>query len=1051
MAMNNLPGFNVEKPVSFWNKPLNADFRKLFASLGKAGAKGITQDWKGAASDMVDAATALGFKENLPQVAWTLIFRAASTALETLVLANQAFFESPMADPEILAERITSTLEECPVRLGLNFFKRPGSLPFLDELRRTFIIWLTEMGIDTRKAKEIANPLRSEFEVAVHNEWTSGSKEYEDLKKALLDNPFIDALQRIEAWRKHHNWLQERTEAHIFDEDFGIRAIYIPLRAYYEESPHASRGSDAKTMRRVVDLAEELQQWVDVAEPSDAIRYVSGEPGAGKSSFSNMFAADMSNRAGIPVLFVPLHDFPVDKADNLVDAMAQYIQTIPDLGHNPLDPKDGENSLLIVFDGLDELATSEGRYDENLANRFQHYLGFAVRNLNRSKPARVLVLVTGRELFIQRLGSQVIDDRKVLHILPYRIDTEPEADFEYDDPSHLLAEDQREIWWKYYSKAKDLEYHGVPEAMNKGELLKLTGQPLLNYLIAWMHVEGKTAFSETRNRNDIYRQIMDRIYERGWSDTPRHASLEGVSRKDFYAFLEAIAVGMWYGDGHQTTVARVRSLCDLDVFNNCVNFVREGGEQGITRLLIAFFFKYKDLGRDANRPFEFTHRSFGEYLTARHITNELDHLYNDLQGETVKTEALKRWASLCGPTPVDKYLLEFIRDEIALRDNDRPGTAHEWQEYVAVLIGQMLQEGMPMHHLDPRPDYPTEVRMARNAEEALLVVFNGCGRVSNVCVEADWPSDTSFGNWIARLRGQRHFSEFALLAGQFHAFELSVSLDCLAHLNLREQVLYGQELVAADLQSTNLSRTDLRSSILEEADLSRANLTGANLADADLSRANLAGANLADADLTGANLADADLTGANLTRAIFPYADLRETKLLLANLTEANLTGADLTAHNLSEANLRGASLTEASLTRANLLRAELVGADLSGTNLSESDLTWADLSEANLERTNFSGSVLTWADFKGANLREANLKGANIRGANLRNADLSGADLESADLSGADLRGAENLTLEQIKKTLGDIDTELPDGLTIKLRPKKGKDGSAGSETTNQ
>ena len=1063
MTMNNMPGFGVEKPVSVWNKPLNADFKKLFASLGKAGVKGSAQDWKGAASDLVDAAAAVGFKNNLPQVAWTLIFRAASTALETLVLANQASFTSPVVcpDPDHVAEKVASTLEECTVRLDSDFFKRPGDLPFIGELRKAFINWLKGFGIDRKKAREITNLLRSEFEVAVHSEWTSGREEYEDLKKALLDNPFNEALKRNEAWKKHHQWLQDRTNARIFDEDFGISAVYIPLRAYYEERPVTGRATGDKVKRRVVDLADELEKWVDAADPSDAIRCVTGEPGAGKSSFSNMFAADMSKHAGIPVLFIPLHAFHVDKANDLIDAMARYVRMSPDLFQNPLDPLHGEQRLLIVFDGLDELSTSEGNFEEQLAGIFQHYLASAASRLNRSQPARILALVSGRELFIQQLGTQVIDDQRVLHILPYRIDQEPKADFKYDDPDDLLAEDQREKWWERYYAAKGLEYCGVPEEMNKGELLQLTGQPLLNYLIARMVVRGETDFSRTRNRNDVYRQIVNKIYERGWADAAQHASLQSVSERNFHAVLEAIAVGTWHGDGRKTTVARIMCLCNNDEFNNWVNTLREGAEKGIARLLIAFFFKSEcaDLRLDTDRPFEFTHKSFGEYLTARRIINELDRSCSNLKSESDRTEALKRWAFICGPASVDTYMLKFIRDEVAIREAGGTGTARKWQQYIAVLIGHMLREGMPMHALMPRADYPTEVKRARNAEEALLAVLNACSRVSMMCSEIDWPTKTAFGSWISQLRGQRDESEF------------SISMDCMSRLMAREQVLCRQELVGSDFRSADLVASNLVRTALREANLSGVNLSEANLSGADLVRSDLSGAilektNLFRAHLTGANLSEAILLEANLSGAKVLEGNLTLAHLTGANLTVSNMSGADLARADLRWADLSGANLKETNLSGAKLKRANFEKADLSRANLSEADLTVANLLsakliEANLSGTELAGAILEkaelpWASLSGANLSgadlaEAVLFSANLSDANLEDSDLGMADLAGANLARADLSSAKNLTQNQLDQAHGDSETKLPDGLTIKRCPQKRKGGSTGSETTRQ
>jgi Pentapeptide repeats (8 copies) len=93
-------------------------------------------------------------------------------------------------------------------------------------------------------------------------------------------------------------------------------------------------------------------------------------------------------------------------------------------------------------------------------------------------------------------------------------------------------------------------------------------------------------------------------------------------------------------------------------------------------------------------------------------------------------------------------------------------------------------------------------------------------------------------------------------------------------------------------------------------------------------------------------------------------------------------------------------------------------------------DLTGADLGRTDLLLANLSGADLSGANLVLANLKGADLSGANLRGANLVGARMIGVDLERADLCGADLRTAEDLTQEQLTESVGDKDTQLPEGL---------------------
>ncbi|WP_392530247.1 hypothetical protein [Nostoc sp. C117] len=91
-----------------------------------------------------------------------------------------------------------------------------------------------------------------------------------------------------------------------------------------------------------------------LCDRNDAIRVISGGLGSGKSSFTKIFAANQAEKGKIPVLFIPLHHF--EPSDDLVEAVGKFVRDDGFLRHNPLDKDKADSRLLIIFDGLDELA-----------------------------------------------------------------------------------------------------------------------------------------------------------------------------------------------------------------------------------------------------------------------------------------------------------------------------------------------------------------------------------------------------------------------------------------------------------------------------------------------------------------------------------------------------------------------------------------------------------------------------------------------------------------------------------------------------------------------
>ena len=201
----------------------------------------------------------------------------------------------------------------------------------------------------------------------------------------------------------------------------------------------------------------------------------------------------------------------------------------------------------------------------------------------------------------------------------------------------------------------------------------------------------------------------------------------------------------------------------------------------------------------------------------------LDRRRDDPDDGWDEREALRYWAILCGSSPMDEYLFGFLRDEIRLRDEKR---VTQWQSMLGELIGFMLRHGMPMELLDTCPKYQQKCRQARNAEEALLAILNGCAQVTRTVSKINWPSPDAAGSWIHRLRGQRTNWENGLVLNCLSCLDLS---GC----NLSCQDLYGVDLQRANLEGANLEGANLQGANLEGAILDEnTNFEGVNLAGA---------------------------------------------------------------------------------------------------------------------------------------------------------------------------------------------------------------------------
>ena len=918
------PGMKVEKHRSVIQKEIKVKPKELFTSLAKAAINGVFLKWDDLAENGVEVLASLGLEAKPGEIAGLLILRSLVQAIQNLLDENKELLVQKPDNLKALYNDLNSSLDNGELVINRDFFQRPKDLPIVQAAKNGFGKWLEEFVEKKVEAENISTRLPAYFVFALNEQWRSHKEDYVALKEAL-DTPFTQASEREQGWLRYRAWLQKRVEEPMFLEAFSLKQVYVPLRGYYEREVERQpeqkleRGiTEGKRYERVVvDLNNELESWLQEAKPDDAIRLISGGPGSGKSSFAKIFAAQQAEKGEIPILFIPLHLFTL--SDDLVKAVGDFVQLDGFLRYNPLHRDDGEPRLLIIFDGLDELSM-QGKISEETAKQFVEEVRLKVWQFNQHK-THLQLLLSGREVVVQANRSKFREPHQILHILPYFVTEEEREDEDnsYVDVQNLLAEDQRKFWWESYGKAKGKKYEGLPLELDKQNLVEITAQPLLNYLVALSFERDKLQFKEETNLNEIYADLLDAVYERTYEKYGYRVT-EGIEKNEFIAILEEIALACWHGIGRTSTLQEIENHCDnsglRDILNRFQQSFREDSRASITRLLTAFYFRRSGDLRGNEDTFEFTHKSFGEYLTAKRIVEEVRLIYEELEERKKnfrkgcdERDTLVKWAILCGSSVMDEYLFRFICDEMRLQNHS---DVRNWQKTLCRMIEFMLVNGMPMEGLRPRHGFRVEMWQARNAEEALLVVLNACAKVTETTSQIKWPYRNSFGAWISRLQGQRVGIENAL------------TLECLSFLNLQDCILYVRDFIGANFALTNLAN----------AGLSLANLTGANLE----------GANLEGADLERANLAGANLVGTNLARTNLAGAIVIEANLVEANLAGANLEGASLYKTNLQGVNLQGAVLQWVILEGANLEGANLQGANFQGANLQGTILEGKDI-----------------------------------------------------------------------------------------------------------
>lgn len=864
-------GFHAKAPLGEWNERLGVDYPGVFKAVLNATLAAVTANAPGAVAAAIDGFFAFKVEDARrppEELAWLLTRRALARAMAKLTVEAARRHGTPLEDKDGLVAALDQALDGAEIRIDPDFFDRPAEHPVVDAVKPQFHEWLVDLGLDEAQATSVNHRFGAYLTFALRREWAEHEEAYRPLHAEFrkYDNRFAKADERERAWIRNADYLQRLIREPVFQESFGLEQVYVPLRAWFRERPSTSsrrnRGLDEdgreKPSRVVVDLEAHLDGWLAAGDAKDPIRVICGGPGSGKTSVAKMWAARRAAK-NHRVLYVPLHRLDFQGRD-AQKALADFVRDWNVLRFDPLDPREGEERLLVLFDGLDELAM-QGRAGQEVAREFVEAVQRRVERINDGRERLLQVVFGGRDVVVDA-AEHLLTDRQVLHVLAYH-----GSDPDQFAKGKALLEDGRytcDRWWQRFGEAVGEDYESLPEPLRSKELKDITAQPLLNYLLALSYRRGTLDFTSAPNLNAIYADLLDAVYERPWGTTG-HPMTKPLTRKEFDALLDELGLAAWHGAGRTVTETEIERACKRAGLSEQLARFQEGARAGAIGLLAAFYFRQAGKIEGGERTFEFTHKSFGEYLTARRIVRWIEDIHeerdrnrrNRQRGWPVE-DALVKWIEAAGPAAIDHDLLAFVRREAMLRADVDREIVDGWRATFAELLSDQLEHTLPMHKLG-LSTFQEMTRQARNAEEALLAAHFCCASAVSRPSAIDWPHGLALRDLIARLEQGRTEPTARRCLAWLDAKEVAGTK--LAH-NLFWANLAGANLIEANLEGANLGEANLF-----EAHLAGANLEGAYLVGAYLGGANLVGAYLVGAYLVGANLVGANLGGANLRGA----------------------------------------------------------------------------------------------------------------------------------------------------------------------------------------
>lgn len=543
---------------------------------------------------------------DLDRAAWGIVRAAYAAGLARFFASVELKRRPAGAELETLLshllQRADFIVNGTPNTLTIDTLTSPLKLPALRDAAKALTHDIKEYCIgqpveNIRRSFE--NCLMQGF-VDVRN---SNPRAFEEIERAL-SGPLADALEKRRALDRHHEFIiRGFTQKPIFgQEETGITLsdIYVRQRGTWERRVVIDAQSDGnvqsdngdaffeettdkrkkwKTEYHVNGLHETLTAWLASRSADDCIRVIGGGPGSGKSTFAKALAIDVIDEGADDVIFVPLQD--IDATGTFQSRIDSLFRSRTELGldrtESPLnwlgqrdaDGKAPHRPLLIVCDGLDEIAPPGSSEAVNVTTDFIQALSSWINNRN-SGGLFVRAIVLGRTISAQEAFRKLgMDHRALIRVaglLPmgemHEI-TLAKSQESLVDKDNLIGLDQRLVFWQNWCRAKGISGEPLPEALRNDApaaiaLQELTAEPLLLYLLIWTGYLGDQWEKAADNRNHVYEEIFRQIYRRRWGEVYRpqgnrvaggHIGTDGLDQEDFFLLQEALGLASWATGG----------------------------------------------------------------------------------------------------------------------------------------------------------------------------------------------------------------------------------------------------------------------------------------------------------------------------------------------------------------------------------------------------------------------------------------------------------------------------------------------------------------------
>jgi Pentapeptide repeats (8 copies)/NACHT domain len=668
--------------------------------------------------------------------------------------------------------------------------------------------------------------------------------------------------------------IQPLPSEQVFDEtNLQLRDIYVPLEIQRLET----NGEETSA------TPEPIEAWAisKLLDPrSQAIIFIQGEAGRGKSVFCRMFADLVWRKLAFTPILIRLREIRV-LGDTFEETLEKELTNIP-FTKDSYWLTNKNQRFLFLLDGFDELILQGAK------GGLKEFLG-QVEKFQSDSHHRILI--TGRPLAMQGIEKSAFRNKYLerVKLLP-------------------MSNDIRNTWLRKWSaKVGEVELKAFVDFLKACPTDiedKLAREPLLLYMLARIHRDGEITAAELSGTSwmaakvKVYDKTIEWVLQKQRGYLNEKIFKDKLAVNELRQLLTEVAVCVVQSGNEIAKVRAIEYRLTKDPNNNLnelfdkIRGTAANEEKALNNFLTTFYIQPAQGDRDG--AVEFAHKNFGEFLFAERIKEAICDWSSvkinrkGQQEDEIKQNDLE-WQiyDLLGCGCLTPDIVDYLREMLSTSTEWQPIRLFErlnqfWDEWCEGKFIDLTEDNLPQKKIKILKEQMQKREIKSGIRQVdvytglnILILLlelhryaQGKDELKDSIVFYPSGEPQSFG-YTSRLLKIIHYSD---------SIEIGTFIQ-----NLRFF------LSDANLRSANLSGTDLSHANLSGADLQGANLNRTDLFSAQLSDADLGNADLSHADLSRVDLSGANLWGANLSRAELFCTDLRGTKLSEAQLFFANL------------------------------------------------------------------------------------------------------------------------------------------------------------------